>query len=225
MSAAWIPDWVELEVNPGQARPGHYTCPKQLGWPQLGEEDCQREAGACPNHTLRLSWDDFSALIGGYNTDYPAFDPSCCNGKYKTNIEETKNRWVSMSGTQHRVYQDAGHRHDPRCHGAGSGCSCQAAQHRQHTPHHRRQLMSIIIDNTDHDERLIHARGLVETAVETAVEAGTAALITVDTVFEPRLVVADDAIYVAHDDGYIRKWTLVGEQAEEFAPIPIAGPG
>ena len=107
MSAAWVPDWVELEANPGEARPGHYDCPKQLGWPQIGDQDCQREAGACPNHKLRLAWDDFLSLIGGYNTAYPHFDPGCCDGAYKDRVEDPTNRWVSMSGTQHRTYQNA----------------------------------------------------------------------------------------------------------------------
>ena len=43
--------------------------------------------------------------------------------------------------------------------------------------------------------------------------------------FEPRLVVDKDAIYVAHDDGYIRKWNLVGEMADDFDPIPVSGSG
>ena len=41
--------------------------------------------------------------------------------------------------------------------------------------------------------------------------------------FIPRLVVDKDAIYVVHDDGYIRKWNLVGEMADDFDPIPVSG--
>ena len=106
MSAAWVPEWIELEANPGEARPGHYDCPKQLGWPKIGEEDCQREAGACANHKFRLNWDDFLSLIGGYNTNYPHFNPKCCESA-KANIENPDKRWISMTGTQHRTYQDA----------------------------------------------------------------------------------------------------------------------
>ena len=78
--------------------------------------------------------------------------------------------------------------------------------------------MRIIIDNTDHGEGLTligDEHGTIEVPPWT-----TATL----TVFEPRLVVADDAIYVAHDDGFVRKWTLVGEIEEAFDPIPISGP-
>ena len=95
--------------------------------------------------------------------------------------------------------------------------------------------MRIIIDNTDHDEGLGYDPSTGD--IETVVEAGTAMMLTANTVvvprqvvaaantvFEPRLVVADDAIYVAHDDGWIRKWTLVGEIEEAFDPIPISGP-
>ena len=107
MSAAYVPDWVELEANPGEARPGHYTCPKQLGWTKIGERDCQVEAGACANQKVRFKWDDFLSLIGGYNVNYPNFDYQCCDKAAKTNIENVKLRWVSMSGTQHRTYQNA----------------------------------------------------------------------------------------------------------------------
>ena len=44
-----------------------------------------------------------------------------------------------------------------------------------------------------------------------------------DNAFVPRLVVADDAVYVAHDDGFIRKWDLVGELVQSFNPIDISG--
>ena len=71
-------------------------------------------------------------------------------------------------------------------------------------------VRGLAIDNTD------SGRMVVTEAEPT--------LVTAATVFEPRLVVSDDAIYIAHDDGMIRKWNLVGEQAEEFDPIPIAGP-
>ena len=80
--------------------------------------------------------------------------------------------------------------------------------------------MGIIIDNTDHEEAMIYDPGTDE--IEAVVKAGTAVLMRTSS-FEPRLVVADDAIYVAHDDGFIRKWTLVGEIEEAFDPIPISG--
>ena len=41
--------------------------------------------------------------------------------------------------------------------------------------------------------------------------------------FQPRLVVDKDALYVAHDDGFVRKWDQVGEMSLDFDPIPIGG--
>ena len=103
MSAAWVPAWVELEAKPGLARPP-YDCPKQLGWSQAGDTDCYTD-GACAKHKLRLAWDDFLSLIGGYNTDFPHFKPG--PSAARAHIENPDNRWVSMSGIQHRTYQNA----------------------------------------------------------------------------------------------------------------------
>ena len=41
--------------------------------------------------------------------------------------------------------------------------------------------------------------------------------------FEPRLVVANDAIYIAQNDGFVRKYNLIGEIETDFEPIPISG--
>ena len=39
--------------------------------------------------------------------------------------------------------------------------------------------------------------------------------------FVPRMQITDDAIYVVHDDGFLRKYNLVGVTDDAFNPIPI----
>ena len=46
-------------------------------------------------------------------------------------------------------------------------------------------------------------------------------LLEAKTEFTPRLVVTEDAVYVVHDDGFLRRWNLIGELDTAFNPIPI----
>ena len=77
MSAAWEPAWIEFEANPFNVRSGHDGCAAHLGWPRIGDRDCDT-ADVCKNHKFKIDWDDFLSLIGGYNTDFPHFDSDCC---------------------------------------------------------------------------------------------------------------------------------------------------
>ena len=38
--------------------------------------------------------------------------------------------------------------------------------------------------------------------------------------FVPKMQITDDAIYVVHDDGFLRKYNLVGVEDNAFSPIP-----
>ena len=105
MSAAWVPEYVRLEANPFNVRSGKNGCAADLGWPNIDNRDCDT-VGNCANYHVQFKWDDFLALIGGFNTDYPNFDYQCCTVA-KSNVEDPARRWVSMSGTQHRTYQNA----------------------------------------------------------------------------------------------------------------------
>ena len=105
MAAGWLPKWVRLEANPFNVRSGKDGCAAQLGWPDIGNSDCNTD-GACDNYHVQFDWDDFLSLIGGYNTDYPHFDHTCCTVAVP-HIEHLSYRWISMSGTQHRTYQNA----------------------------------------------------------------------------------------------------------------------